>query len=77
MIPIGATPFTDPDRYDVSLGRRRCDVKSFIIYQKPEISRIARTRTGCLAAQPSCPTTNWLPNTCRDKDVYVFAFVTA
>jgi len=27
----GATPFTDPDRYDVSLGGHRCDIKSFII----------------------------------------------
>lgn len=27
----GAAPFTDPDRYDVSLGGHRCDIKSFLI----------------------------------------------
>jgi len=27
----GATPFTDPDRYDVSFGGHRCDIKSFHI----------------------------------------------
>src|SRR5512135_130594 len=26
-----STPFTDPDRYDVSLGGHRCEVKCFLI----------------------------------------------
>src|SRR5512134_509663 len=27
----GAAPFTEPDRYDVSLGGRRCEIKSFLL----------------------------------------------
>src|SRR6266540_6212568 len=34
----GATPFTNPDRYDVSLGGRRCDIKSFLITYRGQIS---------------------------------------
>src|SRR5512140_3847755 len=32
-----ATPFTDPDRYDVSLGGHRCDIKSFPISYREQI----------------------------------------
>src|SRR5512136_2566193 len=28
---LGATAFTEKDRYDLRLGGRRCDVKSFLI----------------------------------------------
>jgi len=33
----GATPFTDPDRYDVALDGRRCDIKSFLITYRKQI----------------------------------------
>src|SRR5574342_1344797 len=38
----GATPFTDPDRYDVSLGGHRCDVKSFLITHCRQIADMRR-----------------------------------
>ena len=38
----GATPFTDPDKYDVSLGGRRCDVKSFMLTRKSQINELKR-----------------------------------
>ena len=38
----GATPFTDPDRYDVSLGGHRCDVKSFLLTHRDQIQRVRR-----------------------------------
>ena len=33
-----ATPFTDPTRHDVSLGGHRCDIKSFLISHREQIS---------------------------------------
>ena len=36
----GATPFTDPDRYDVSLGGHRCDIKSFLISHRTQITSL-------------------------------------
>src|SRR5512134_3160729 len=38
----GATPFTDPDRYDVSLGGHRCDIKSFLITYREQIMEMRR-----------------------------------
>ena len=38
----GAAPFTGPDRYDVSLGGRRCDIKSFLISYRDQISEMKR-----------------------------------
>ena len=31
---LGSTPFTDSDQYDIAIGGRRCDIKSFMLTQK-------------------------------------------
>src|SRR3990172_12678940 len=36
----GATPFTDPPRHDVSLGGHRCDIKSFLITYREQITEM-------------------------------------
>ena len=45
----GATPFTEPDRYDVSLGGRRCDIKSFLITHREQISEMKHSPGGGFA----------------------------
>ena len=47
---MGATPFTDPDRYDVSLGGRRCDIKSFLITYREQIAEMKRSPQSVLNA---------------------------
>jgi hypothetical protein len=47
----GATPFSEPDRYDVSLGGHRCEVKSFLITRRPQISDIRREPSVLLNAR--------------------------
>jgi hypothetical protein len=37
-----AAPFTEPDRYDVSLAGRRCDIKSFLISHREQVAEIRR-----------------------------------
>jgi hypothetical protein len=37
-----AAPFTDPARFDVSLGGHRCDIKSFLISHRDQITEIRR-----------------------------------
>jgi hypothetical protein len=74
---LGATPFTEPDRYDVSLGRRRCDVKSFLIFQKPEISRIRQEPGRLLTGSALVPSDQLASDHLQDRDIYIFAFVTA
>jgi hypothetical protein len=71
----GATPFTDPDRYDVSLGGHRCDIKSFLISHRQQISAL-RTRPELLLKAPALvPLDQYAADGHRDDDLYLFAFL--
>jgi hypothetical protein len=74
---FGATPFTDPDRYDVALGGRRCDLKSFLIFNKKDIRRLRREPARFLEASALVPVDQAGSNHFGDDDIYIFAFVTA
>jgi hypothetical protein len=74
---LGATHFTDPDRYDISLGGRRCDIKSFQFLQKERIRRLRRDPEFLLAAAALVPDDQVAASNLEDEDVYIFAFVTA
>ena len=71
----GATPFTDPDRYDVSLGGRRCDVKSFLITHREQISRMKRDPGIVLKAPALVPSDQNAAEGHSDHDIYLFAFL--
>ena len=72
----GATPFTDPDRYDVSLGGHRCDIKSFVISRRDQISAL-RTQPDLLLQAPALvPSDQHVADGHRADDLYLFAFLT-
>jgi hypothetical protein len=72
----GATPFTDPDRYDVSLGGHRCDIKSFLISHRDQISSL-RTQPELLLSAPALvPSDQHAADGHREDDLYLFAFLT-
>jgi hypothetical protein len=71
----GATPFTDPDRYDVSLGGRRCDIKSFLITYRDQISEMKRDPQVVLKAPALVPYDQNAAEGGSDKDIYLFAFL--
>lgn len=72
----GATPFTDPDRYDVSLGGHRCDIKSFHISHRQQISSL-RTQPELLLEAPALvPSDQHASEGHRADDLYLFAFLT-
>jgi len=72
----GATPFTEPDRYDVSLGGHRCDIKSFLISYREQISSL-RTRPESLLKAPALiPSDQHAADGHREDDLYLFAFLT-
>ncbi len=73
----GATPFTDPDKYDVSLGGRRCDVKSFMLSRKSQINELKRDLNLLLDASALIPSDQFAAKTHRESDLYIFAFLTA
>ena len=71
----GATPFTDPDRYDVSLGGHRCDIKSFFISRRDQISSL-RTQPELLLKAPALvPSDQHVSDGHRADDLYLFAFL--
>ena len=71
----GATPFTDPDRYDVSLGGHRCDIKSFITSRRDQISAL-RTQPELLLNAPALvPSDQHAGDGHRPDDLYLFAFL--
>src|SRR5688572_10475541 len=71
----GATPFTDPDRYDVSLGGRRCDIKSFLITHREQISNMQRCPNLVLQAPALVPSDQHAGDSLLDSDLYLFAFL--
>ena len=71
----GATPFTDPDHYDVSLGGRRCDIKSFLITYRHQISEMQRDASIVLKAPALVPSDQNAGEGHSDNDLYLFAFL--
>ncbi len=71
----GATPFTDPDRYDVSLGGHRCDVKSFLITRREQINSLQTHPELLLKAPALVPLDQYAADGHRDDDLYLFAFL--
>jgi hypothetical protein len=72
---LGATPFTDPDRYDVSLGGRRCDIKSFLITYRKQISEMKRNPQIVLNAPALVPSDQNAAEGHSATDLYLFAFL--
>jgi hypothetical protein len=74
---LGATPFTDPDRYDLSLGGHRCDLTSFLISRRSQISRIRRDPGLLLQAPALVPLDQFAAEGHSSQDIYLFAFLLA
>ncbi len=72
----GATLFTDPDRYDVSLGGRRCDIKSFLISYRSQITSLRADLGLALKAPALVPVDQYSSEGHADNDLYLFAFMT-
>jgi hypothetical protein len=72
----GATPFTDPDRYDVSLGGHRCDIKSFLISYREQIRALHADPALLLDAPGLVPLDQYAGDEHSANDLYVFAFLT-
>jgi hypothetical protein len=71
----GATPFSEPDRYDVSLGGHRCDIKTFVMSKRNQITTTRRTPELILRAPALIPSDQFSPEYHSDQDLYLFAFL--
>ena len=71
----GALPFTDPNQYDVSLGGRRCDIKSFLITYREQIAEMKRNPQVVLNAPALVPSDQNAAEGRSANDIYLFAFL--
>jgi hypothetical protein len=71
----GVTQFTDPNRYDVALGGRRCDVKSFLITYREQIMEMKRNPQVVLSAPALVPSDQNAAEGHSEKDIYIFTFL--
>jgi hypothetical protein len=74
---LGTTPFTDPDRYDIAIGGRCCDIKSFMLSHKRQIRQVRRNPAMLLEADALVPTDQVASDHLNDEDLYIFAFLLA
>ncbi len=71
----GATAFTEPDHYDLSLGGHRVDVKTFVMSKRNQISSIRRNPGLVLRAPALLPEDQFVAANHTDQDLYLFAFL--
>jgi hypothetical protein len=72
---LGATPFTDPDHYDVSLGGHRCDLKSYLISRRRQIALLRKEPGLALQAPALVPLDQYTAEGHKPDDIYLFAFL--
>ncbi|HEX7621433.1 MAG TPA: hypothetical protein VF359_09565 [Anaerolineales bacterium] len=72
---LGTAPFTCPDRYDVSLGGHRCELKSYLITRREQIARIRKDPAFALQAPALIPLDQFTAESHKPDDVYIFAFL--
>lgn len=72
---MGATPFTEPDRYDVALGGHRCDIKSFLITHREQIVEMKRSPDIVLNAPALVPSDQNAAEGHLNSDIYLFTFL--
>ena len=70
-----ATPFTNPDRYDVSLGGHRCEMKSYVLSRREQITSVRQDPAQLLQAPALLPLDEFAGEDHRPDDLYIFAFL--
>ncbi len=70
-----ATPFTDSERYDVSLDGHRCDLKSYLISHREQMLEMRRRPEILLKAPALVPSDQHAREGHKYNDLYIFAFL--
>jgi hypothetical protein len=73
----GAAPFSAPNRYDLALGGRRCDLQSFMCFNKSQIRQLRRNPAYLIEAPALVPADQLTDSHLGYEDLYIFAFVSA
>jgi len=71
-----ATPFTDRERFDVTLNGQRCDIKSFFISNRAQVGQIRQNPALLLNTPALVPSDTHAGEGHAYRDLYLFAYVT-
>jgi hypothetical protein len=71
------THFTDPGRYLIAIGRRRCEIQCFMLTRKNHIRQVRKHPEYFLTAQAMVPKDQIESPFLDDEDLYIFAFINA
>lgn len=71
-----STPFTDRERFDVVLDGHRCDLKSYLISRREQISELHNNPTILMDAPALVPSDSHAGDGHSYNDLYLFAFMT-
>lgn len=71
-----ATPFTDRERFDVVLDGHRCDLKSYLISRREQITEIRKDSAVLMDAPALVPSDSHAGDGHSYNDLYLFAFMT-
>ena len=72
---LDATPFTQPDWHDISLGGHRCIVTSFLMSHRNQITQLRRDPGRLLLAPALVPVDQFATEEAKPDDLYLFAFL--
>ena len=72
---ISGAPFAEPDKFSVTLGGHRCDIKSFLISHRDQIAEMRRSPDVILNAPALVPSDHHIIDGRSDHDLYLFAFL--
>ncbi|MGH2522495.1 MAG: hypothetical protein ACRDH2_08320 [Anaerolineales bacterium] len=72
---LGMTAFTEKDKYDLRLGGRRCDLKSFLISAPTKIAELRRDPAWLLDADALVPLDQFEGRSLEENDFYLFGFL--
>lgn len=70
-----AGAFSGPKKYHVMLGGRRCEIKSFFISRRAEVTRILADASVLLDAPALIPSDHFAADEVPENSLYLFAFV--
>jgi hypothetical protein len=73
---VNSSPFTDPERVDVTLGGRRCEITTFHIHNKIKISQVNGRPEVLLKYPALAPLDKLVSERMRNEDIIIFAFTT-
>ena len=72
---MNALPFSEPDRYEVTLGGRRCTINTLVTSRRSQISAMRRDPGMILQAPAQIPEDELSPLNPRDPDLQLFSFL--